>query len=134
MPLYDYCDVVWSPTAAKLSCLIERVHSKFLNRLPPAYHLRFYFTLTELHRFSTAMQNFKSLHQISPPYLHKNFQFSRDMTGHVNRNFKHLFVPRVFTNFGETILYRGSVLWNSLPPNASKAATVPLFKNLYFQF
>ena len=47
MPLYDYCDVVWSPTTAKLICLIERVHSKFLNKLPPAYRSRFSFTLTE---------------------------------------------------------------------------------------
>ena len=47
MPLYNYCDVVWSPTTAKLNCLIERVHSKFLNKLSPAYRSRFSFTLTE---------------------------------------------------------------------------------------
>ena len=73
MPLYDYCDVVWSPTTAKFNCLIERVHSKFLNKLPPAYRSRFSFTLIERCRFHTAVQIFKSIHQISPPYLHKNF-------------------------------------------------------------
>ena len=34
MPLFDYCDVVWCPTTAKLTGLVERVHSKFLRRLP----------------------------------------------------------------------------------------------------
>ena len=43
MPLYDYCDVVWSPTTMKLSCLIERVHSKFLKKLPPAYSSRYFY-------------------------------------------------------------------------------------------
>jgi len=47
MPLHDYCDVVWSPTTAKLNCLIERVHSKFLDKLPPRYHSKFSFTLIE---------------------------------------------------------------------------------------
>ena len=61
MSLYDYCDVVWSPTTVKLSCLIKRVHSKILNKLPPAYHSRFSFTLTEQHRFHMAIQIFKSL-------------------------------------------------------------------------
>ena len=129
----DYCDVIWSPTTAKLNSLIERVHSKFLNKLPPAYHSRFSFTLIERRRFHTAVQIFKSIHQISPPYLHKIFQFSRDVTGHVSRNFNRLFVPRVSTNFGKrSFFYRGAVLWNSLPSIVSEAATVPSFKNLYF--
>ena len=72
MPLFDYCDVVWSPTTAKLNCLIETIHSKFINKLPLTYCSKFPFTLTECRRFYTAIQIFKSLHQISP-YLH-NFQ------------------------------------------------------------
>ena len=27
MPLFDHCDVIWSPSTAKLNCLIERIHS-----------------------------------------------------------------------------------------------------------
>ena len=30
MPLFDYCDVVWSPSTAKQTCLIETIHSKFI--------------------------------------------------------------------------------------------------------
>ena len=47
MPLYNYCNVVWSPTTARLNCLIERVYSKFVKKLPLPYHSRLSFTLTE---------------------------------------------------------------------------------------
>jgi len=36
LPLYDYCNVVWSPTTAKFTSLLERVHSKFVKTLPPS--------------------------------------------------------------------------------------------------
>ena len=104
-----------------------------IDRYRPAYRSRFSFTLIERRRFYTAVQIFKSIHQISPPYFHKLFQFSRDVTGHVSRNFNRLFVPRVSTNFGKrSFYYRGAVLWNSLPSIVSEAATVPSFKTLYF--
>ena len=70
----------------------------------------------------------------SPPlgYLHKIFQFSRDVTVRVSHNLNCLFVPRVFTNFGERRFYRGAVKRNGLPSNVAETATVPSFKNLYF--
>ena len=43
--LLNYCDVVWCPTTAKLTAMIERVNSKFVKRLPPSNRLNF--TLTE---------------------------------------------------------------------------------------
>jgi len=111
MPLYDYRDDVWSPTAAKLNCLIERVHSKFLNKLPPTYCSKFSFTLTERCRYHTVLQVFKSLHQISPPYLHNIFQFSKDLRGHISRNVHRVFIPRVFSNFGKrSFLSRGRIM------------------------
>jgi len=97
------------------------------------YHSKFSFTLTERCRYDTALQVFKSLHQIYPPYLHNIFQFSKDLTGHVSLNVNHLFILRVLSNFGQrSFFYRGAVLWNSLPLNVSEAATVPSFKNSYF--
>ena len=61
------------------------------------------------------------------------FQFSKDLTGRVGRNINRLFVPRVFTNFGKrSFFYCGAVLWNYLPLNVSEAASVPSFRNSYF--
>ena len=126
MPLSDYCDVVWSPTTARLNCLIERIHSKFVKKLLLPYHLRLSFTLTEQRRYHTALQVFRSLRQIPPPYLHhifpRIFQFSKDLTGRVGRN-----INRLFVLGKRSFFYRGAVLWNCLPLNVSEAASVPSF-------
>ena len=124
MLLYDYCDIIWSPSTAKQTRMLERIHSKFVNRLPLPYRSRFSLTLTERHRFYTAIQIFRSLHRLSPPYLHNIFQLSKDITGHVSRNINRPFVPRVFTNYGKrSFFYRGALLWNSLPFSVTGAAT-----------
>ena len=33
MPLFDYCDIIWIPSTAKQTCMIERIHSKFMHKL-----------------------------------------------------------------------------------------------------
>ena len=132
MPLFDYCDVIWSPSTAKQTCLVERIHLKFVRRLPSSYHPKFPFTLTERRRFHTAIQIFKSLRRISPPYLHDIFQFSKDVTGRLSRNINGLFVPRVFTNYGKrSFYYRGTVLWNSLRSTVTGAITLSSFRTCY---
>ena len=62
---------------------------------------KFSFRLTEHCRFHSAVQIFESLHQLSPPYLHSIFQFSKDVTGQVSHR---LFVPKVFINYGKELL------------------------------
>ena len=69
--------------------MLERIHSKFVNRLPLPYRSRFSLTLTERRRFYTAIQIFRSLHRLSP-YLQNIFQLSKDITGHVSRNINRL--------------------------------------------
>ena len=133
MLLYDYCDIIWSPSTAKQTRMLEIIHSKFVNRLPLPYHSTFSLTLTEHRRFHTAIQIFRYLHRLSPFYLHNIFQFSRDIAGHVSRNINRLFVPRVFTNYGKrNFFYRGALLWNTLPFSITGAATLLSFKNYYF--
>ena len=46
LPVFDYCDV-WCPTTAKLTSMTERVHSKFVKRLPVSYRPKFSFALME---------------------------------------------------------------------------------------
>jgi len=41
LPLFDYCDVVWTPTTAKLTAMLGRVHSKFVRRLLSSFHPKF---------------------------------------------------------------------------------------------
>ena len=69
MSLFDYCDVVWCPTTAKLTSLVERVHSKFLCKLPSSIGSKINSTLTEHRKFHTAVQVFRSLHRQCLSYL-----------------------------------------------------------------
>jgi len=132
MPLFDYCDVTWTPSTAKQTCVIERVLSKSVCKLSSSYHSKFSFILTERSRFHIAVQIFKSLRRISPAYLYGIFQFSRDITGHLSRNIHRLFVPRVFTNNGkQSFYYHGTVLWNNLKSTVTKATTLLSFCNYY---
>ena len=79
-------NATWLEAEKPVLLLIERVHSKFVRKLPSSYHSKFPFTMTERRRFHTAVQIFKSLRRISPPYLHDIFQFLRNVTGYVSHN------------------------------------------------
>ena len=123
---------IWIPSTAKQTCLIERVHSKFIHELPSFYHSKFPFTLTEHCQCHTAIQIFKSLHQISPPYLHDILKFPKDVTGCFSRVVNLLLVPRVFTNYGkQSFYYWGIVLWNTLKSTVTGAVTLLPFWNCY---
>ena len=65
MPLFDNCDVIWTPPMAKKIYMIERLHSMFVCKLPLSYLFKFPFIilLTERHQFHMAVQIFKSLHK-----------------------------------------------------------------------
>ena len=65
MPLFDNCDVIWTPPMAKKIYMIKRLHSMFVCKLPLSYLFKFPFIilLTERHQFHMAVQIFKSLHK-----------------------------------------------------------------------
>jgi len=58
---------------ASFTALIERIHSKFMNKLQALYQSRFSFTLVECCKFRTTVQILKSIHQKLPSYLHNNY-------------------------------------------------------------
>ena len=82
--LLYYCDVVWCPTTAKLTSMVERVHSKFVNKLPLSFHFKFSYSLTAHHRFHTfSSLSIKVLHHtcitcfITPKILHVRWNINR---------------------------------------------------------
>ena len=40
LPIFDYCDTVWSPSNASCICRLERLHSKFLSSFPSSHLFR----------------------------------------------------------------------------------------------
>ena len=82
LPLFDYCDVVWCPTTAKLTSLIERVHLKFVNRYPYYFVPNFLF-FDGTSQVSYFYSNFQ-VHSSKFSNLHNIFYFLKDITGHVS--------------------------------------------------
>ena len=104
LPIFDYCDTVWSPPIAVLSKSLHRIHSHFVGSLPCIDGF-VKLTLVEHCRFHTAVQAFKSIHKLSPVYLHDRFSNSYALTGHCGRNQFRVFIPRVRTSFGKSSFY-----------------------------
>jgi len=93
LPILDYCDVVWTPSSVHHFRRLERLHWKFQNPSSET-DSTVCVTLAERRRFHTAIQIYKALHHLSPPYLHDTFQYVA-VTGRASRNVHCLFVPRV---------------------------------------
>ena len=60
------------------------------------------------------------------------YSFAVDIAGRSVRNQQRLFVPRVRTNYGKwSLAWRGTAIWNRLPPAFYGAKSVTIFKKLY---
>ena len=89
-------------------------------------------TITKRRTFHTALEVFRIVNKISPPYLHGIFSYAVDVTGQSGRSVHRLFAPSVRTNYGkQSLAFRGTATWNSLPKALYGAKTVNEFKKLY---
>ena len=132
VPILDYCDTVWFPSNSTDTRHHERHHSRFTASIPSSDCFNLHSSLSERRVYHMALQVFKIVNNISPSYLHHTFSFAVDVTGCSGKNQHRLFVPRVRTNFGKrSLAYRGTAIWNRLPPALYSAKTVSAFKKLY---
>ena len=119
IPLFDYCDAVWTPCLAKQVRAMERIYTLKLLLLCSSYETGYpvFYSLVEHCKFHTLMQIFRILHKMTPSYLQGLFKYSIDVTGHPGCNSNCLRVPQAQTNYGRQSLYlRGIILWNNLSP------------------
>ena len=56
LPIFDYCDKLWSPSNASSIRRLERVHSNFLSSLPSPHNSDLGITLAKCRTFYTAVQ------------------------------------------------------------------------------
>ena len=72
---------------------------------------------------------FKSVKQINPEFMWSYFKIKSNQ--YSLRNGCSLMLPttKSITYGINSIVYRGSAIWNSLPSNLKLCITVPLFKN-----
>ena len=116
LPIFDYCDTVWSPSTTVLSKSLERIHSRFVNSLSRAdTFVRL--TLAERRQFHTAVAVFKSINKLGPVYMNDLFTSSVTLTGFSGRNQHRLYISGIRYSYGRSsFYYRGAVLWNQLNP------------------
>ena len=88
LPIFDYCDTVWSPPTAVLSKCMEKIHSNFVGSLSCVDSF-----VSLCRRFDTAVQVFKSVRRLCPAYLNDFFVKSVALTGHCGRNPYQVFIP-----------------------------------------
>jgi len=109
--------------------MYSRLHSKFSNWKSTTSRSSMASTLAERWRYHTAIQVYRSVHKISPSYLHNTFHYAAEITGRYAHNKHRLFVPRVRTSLAKNSFYfRGTKIWNSLDSTLYAANKLTHFK------
>ena len=101
--------MVWA-SSIKKEQIFERLHKKVTKYLlyetsTQRVTYRLTGTLTKHRKVHLAVQVYKSLNRLSPPYLQDVFSYARAITGRVGRHINHLFIPSVRTNYGKNAFY-----------------------------
>jgi len=134
LPVLDYRDVVLAPMSAYQTKCLERLHSKYVSSCTLADSSILRCSLTERRKFHSVMHIYKILKKSAPAYLHSVFEYAINVTGRSNRNPHRLFVPQINTNYGkQSLYYRGTTLWNALPPTLYDTETFAGFRNSYLR-
>ena len=140
-PYFNYCDCVWLPNKTQENSL-EKVQKSFVRMMTHESTFSYKESLTRLRlssladrrKFHLAIQVFKSLYQLSPPYLFNIFTYKSQISSRITRNSRKLYIYDVRTNMGKsTLRFRGAILWNSLDKTLLGCNSLLSFKNRYRQ-
>ena len=80
---------------------------------------------------------FKAIHGIAPSYLSDNITMNFDIIGYNTRstNTMNVYIPRPNKEmYRNSLLYRGGMLWNSLPDYVKDSPSLDSFKRNYHKF
>ena len=134
VPIYDYCDAVWQPSSARLSSKIDSLHNRAMRLIasPTCNSANLPSSPSVRRRFHVAVQAYKVLHGLCPPYLGSALNFAIDVTQRVSKNTYRAYVPYVRTNFAKNSFYfRSTSVWNSLTLNLHACIDIIKFKKAY---
>ena len=137
VPIFDYCDVVWQPSSARLCSKIKYLHNKTMKLFSSASinSTNLPHSPSSRQRFHVAILAFKILHDLCPPYLHSVLKFTSDVTHRVSKNIYRVFVPHVRTSFARNSFYfKSTSIWNSLNSKLYECTDLQRFKRMYKSF
>ena len=136
-PHFDYCSTVWDGLSIALNDKLQKLQNRAaraITKFPYNASTSELFSKLGWDDLSTrrkkhkAIMMFKTVHELTPSYLHKLFNFRS--TGYHLRNLENtLFVPKPRTNYGKrTFSYDGAKLWNQLPQSVRAICSLTQFK------
>ena len=133
---FQYCSLVWLNCSKSDSHKLEKLQERALRYVYNDYKSA-YFTLLKTANLPTletsrlrslAIEIFKAINGISPPYIQDLFSLKQNKYN--LRDGSRLVVPACnTTKHGlRSISYQGAKLWNSLPPDMKRINDLKLFK------
>ena len=137
LPIFDYCSTVWCPSA-KPSRAMEKIYSNFrLTALSIKSHCTQSLCYPEEIIIIIAVQVYKAMNGLSPPFLSEVFDLISSRTDGLFRNKYQVVTPHRRTNYGKSsFYYNGTNNCNSLNKDLYDCLDLKtlkiLYKNTYF--
>ena len=136
-PHFDYCSTVWDGLSITLNDKLQKLQNRAARAITKSpYNASTSELFSELgwddlstrRKKHKAITMFKTVHELTSPYLYELFDFRS--TGYNLRNLENtLFVPKPRTNYGKrTFSYDGAKLWNELPQSVRAICSLTQFK------
>ena len=133
-----YCSAVWSGTAKKNICKLQKVQNfaarivsgaRKYDHITPILRELKWLPVNSTLLYKIGILTFKCLHGLAPRYLCEQFITRSTVHSIGTRNRHKLNIPAFRTAAGQrSFLYRAVSLWNSLPNNITDYTSLPTFK------
>lgn len=132
VPVFDYCDVVWQPSSVRLVDKLDKLYSRAVKLIGSSTATKVPSSPSARRRFHIAVQAYKVLHSLCPPYLCSALKYTIDITHRVSKNPYRAYVPYVRTNFAKFAFYfKSTSIWNSLSLSLYASLGLLQLKKLY---
>ena len=137
MSAFAYCPLIWMFCGKSGNGLVNKTHHRALRAVYQEFELNLPKLLNKDDSVTVHISNlrslmteiYKSLNKLNPEFMWDYFQIKS--TPYSHRNGQLLNIPAVRTKaYGiNSLLFRGSILWNSVPINIKASCSVNIFKN-----
>lgn len=146
LPHLDYCCTIWGNANSELMNTVTKFQKRAARSIldkpidTPSAELFAqlnWMTFPERVDYQKAVLMYKTMHGLTPPYLHSLFQFTSEIHTRSLRSTSEdlLYIPKPKLEiYRNTIAYSGSKLWNAIPENIRQCTSLHQFKHRYLQW
>ena len=142
MSNFNYCNTIWHICNVGDTLKLEKIQKRALRIIFNDFESNYDALLKRADRpllyvsrlRAVALETYKSLKKLNPPFLHELFIPKQNQ--YELRNGGQMIQPKVRTEkYGRnSFRYQGSKIWNSLPPDMKTASCINQFKNMLLQW